>query len=388
MTAIYSMITLLLPIANYSFFARACIHNVFETCGATDQLDFAFLTSAHPPFCVTTEFERLKSQGLKFRVIRAPWDTNLHLDLLDWAVKRADMTDWFITQHCDLIWLEQGWLNRVLDAINEHPNDIAFSCFPKDHTYRLDGQYINVFHDYFGIYNRKLLSKHGLSFQWGHWKELEYKLSPEVVEAVNTKRLFWKSVHQPYPENYRKVLARRFIDGSRMIQLELSVRFPDLTHHINFAGSCDHVWQVFRIANKTQVDGDRLVCRHFNDILQLFNSSYVTSFLIDKDELGSQHVPFGVLYKIWAVPSKIPSGRYKAILPYAAKNVLGYDDLGIKRARFYDLEVDLNDIPSYVREISDHDFEKSVSRKKLTQVAPRFASTILKPEIKSPYLFV
>jgi hypothetical protein len=310
------------------------------------------------------------------------------LDLLDWAVKYADMTDWFVTQHCDLIWLEHGWLNKAITAINEHPNDIALSCFPQDHTFRLDGQFTEVFHDYFGIYNRKLLTEHKLSFQWGQWKELEHRLSPEVKEAVKTKRLHWRPVDPPHPENYRKVLASRYIDGSRMIQLEVAVRFPNLTHHVNFAGSCDHVWQVFRIANKTQVDGDRLICRHFNDILQLFNSSYVTSFLIDREELTAQHVPFGVLYKIWAVPSKIPSGRYKAIQPYAAKNVLGYDDLGIKRASFYDLHLDLNNIPACVREIADHDFDKSGSRTKLKQIAPRFASTVMKPEIKSPYLYV
>lgn len=95
-------LSLLVPVGKFSYFVRACLQNVFETCGTPDAVDFVFLTSNRILPQIEAALEEAR-QNYRFRVVAAPFDAGSdHLRLLDWAVRETDLTEWVAVQHCDL----------------------------------------------------------------------------------------------------------------------------------------------------------------------------------------------------------------------------------------------------------------------------------------------
>lgn len=372
------MISLLLPIGCYSFFARACLNNVLETCGAVDQLDFVFLIPKQVPHYLSDEFDRLRSSGLRFRVIRAPISTYVHLELLDWAVANADLSDWIIVQHNDLFWIKDNWLKVVLDTIAQFPNDIGLSWDFTNHGFRLNNKPTAALDDCFGVYNRKLLQTHNLRFLWGNVSSLRNLMSPEMKKALKERQLSWSS---PIPPNlsedeYNVELEKHFVDGSRLMQMEVAIRFPKLVHRLVIRDHFVHLMQIFRITHRTKIVKNTLTCRERFQFQELLDSSYMTSFLIDKQELTHQHFPWGVLTKLWYVSHANCRKHFSPVSKYASPNVLGHDSLGIRTVNLFGRDIDLAYVPRYIRKATSTFYQGSALYKEFQAVDPNFASHI------------
>lgn len=344
-------ISLLLPVYKYSFFPQACLKNVFETFGDTDKLDFVLLTNNN----CSLDLPNTKEHPC--RVLSAPFDCKgRHQLLLDWAFLNDDkLSKWVIIQHCDLFWTEKNWSEAIFETIEEHPNSIAIRSPHGEweaKKFELNNKTVPLLHDFAGVYNRHQVREKKLSFNCGVIGS-EIPLSNAAMIAIKTKKLTWagtgRSKSQPKSRNI--VAGLDFLDGSESMAIECAVRFPELVENTKLP--CFHVWQFFRISKKIHIVNDTLkVFFDFrgdlrnvdekNLVLMLKKYSYISSFLIELEEIKDHVLPWSVIKSIKSISPDdscvLDIEKHMSIYG-SAKNVLGDGDMGIKKVQFNNLKL-------------------------------------------------
>jgi hypothetical protein len=327
-------LSLLVPVGRFSYFVHACLQNVFETCGAPDDLDFVFLTSMTVEPAVQMAFaEAAKTHP--FRVLTAPFDAGFdHLQLLDWAVRKTDLTEWFIVQHCDLFWQEHNWLPRIVQCVRP---DLSLLCAPCPSRYNFrptpgaPGTNIPIVGDFFGAYNRKQLLERNLSFKWGTL-HTEVQVSQKVIEAAQ-KGLIYRDKGNP-----RIVPGKEFMDGSQAMAWELAVHDPRGIGHVLSLDSFHHLVAFFRIADSLSRAGNTLRCNFPIGLGSYAFYSYLTSFCIDREEVEPVAIPWSVFSHI-ARRHGVDVGVWRQLMEWLrgysrAKQVIGLDRLGLEQVDF------------------------------------------------------
>lgn len=327
-------LSLLVPVGRFSYFVRACLQNVFETCGAPDLLDFVFLTSREVTPAIQRAFAEAAS-SYQFRVLPAPFDAGSdHLRLLDWAVREADLTEWFIVQHCDLFWKEQNWLNRVLEAVQP---DLVLLCTPcpSRFCYRqtpdAPGTNIPIVGDFFGVYNRTELIERNLFFRWGTLGK-EVRVSVAVMNAVSASRIYHER------GGPRIEAGKVFMDGSQAMAWELAVHNPQGIGHVLSLDSFYHLVAFFRIADSIRRVENTLRCDFPIGLGSYALYSYLTSFCIEREEAEPVALPWR-WFSYFARQYGFDMGGWRQVGEWLrgysrAKQVIGLDGLGLEAVDF------------------------------------------------------
>lgn len=271
-------ISLIVPIGgNCTYFVHTNLANVAETCGMSfDDFDFVFMTGSEVGPQLQEAFE-LASKQYKFRVLRCPIKSKLHLDLFEWAIPHADLNDWIFLQHMDTFWKPgcKPWLKITQSMIeNSSPDHIAIGNYD-GHKALLDGKQFTQFYDYATAVNRKKMVQHNLSFMWGNKSEL--KISEETKKYINEGRFTKKDMQKIH-----------WFDGSVLMGMELAVHFPHLTSKFDYNSEMIHPWSWVRnwidIEKKgNSINIDKNV-EHFKKHLNRYAGiSYVSSMCTDLD---------------------------------------------------------------------------------------------------------
>lgn len=312
------MLTILIPVGRFSYFVHACLKNVFDTAGCN--FDFVFITSKDVSPEIELAFQEAK-KSYQFRVLSATFNSGSnHLRLLDWAVREADLSDWFVVQHCDLFWIEQGWLSRIVAKIR---NNLTVICTPCRSKHYYCGSNIPVVGDFFGVYNRKELIKRNLFFNWGILGK-GVTVSEKVIKAINTGLIWGK--------NNRKIeIGKEWMDGSQAMSWELVVHDSSQINKIqlNFI----HLTGFFRISDSFWRKDNTIGCDLELGVDPLVNYSFLSSFCIERKEIEDLVLPWVVLEKIGKIYGNdfiSFKENFDLLKSYSnAKNIVGYDDLGI-----------------------------------------------------------
>jgi hypothetical protein len=340
-----SRISLVIPIDLFSFFVYANLQNVFETCGAPNDIDFVFLTANTVKPEITSAFEDAAKQ-YKFRVITTPFQPGPnHLRLLDWSIRHADLSDWIIIQHCDLFWREPGWLQVILREINDA---LTLLCVPCPSRYFLrqmsdsPAMNINITGDFFGVYNRQSLINRKLYFECGTLGT-EVPVSNEVADHIR-RGLICRNGVDPI------IFGKEYMDGSQAMAWELYVHDPESIKQIDIKGLL-HLTGFFRIAECVKRKGKHLFCNFPLDMNNYAYYSYLTSFCIDRMELGDVALP-------WSCFVKIAERKYFDYRPnwqtgiwlrsYSqSRHIVGMSQLGISRVSLLGREFSTSEIKHF-----------------------------------------
>ncbi|MFN0016977.1 MAG: hypothetical protein ACKVP0_01890 [Pirellulaceae bacterium] len=314
-------ISLVIPIGKFSFFVHACLQNIFETCRASESLDFVYLTSQDIAPELQNAFQDA-AKDFSFRVVSAPFNSGSdHLQLLDWAVRNADLTDWIIVQHCDLFWREQNWLDRIFQEIDPAVTAI---CVPCPSRYRIGSSQIPIVGDFFGVYNRRRLIEQNLYFRWGTLGA-DVQVSEEVGEAIRSG-LIRRDDNRPIR------FGREWMDGSQAMGWELAVLGSEVKQvPLDFL----HLTGFFRIAETIQRHNTTLRCDFQLDFDSYVLYSYLTSFCIERAEVEPVALPWhwtSHLTRLHGRDISEAQAAGKWLRGYSrAKEVVGMDAMGLER---------------------------------------------------------
>lgn len=326
--------TLLIPVGRFSYFVHACVQNVFETCGDVENLDLVFLTSKTVTPAIEMAFAE-QAEHYPFRVLAAPFEAGSnHLQLLDWAIREGDLTDWVIVQHSDLFWQRHNWLAQISESVRP---ELAVLCVPCKSRFCIkrpkqqSESNIPIVGDFFGVYNRKRLVEKDLRFTWGVLGE-DVKVSYLVNDAIQRG-----IIYQCGNKNLVEV-GKQFMDGSQAMAWELTLHDPESIGHVLSFEWFYHVVAFFRIADSITRRGNTLRCDFPIDFFAYALYSYLTSFCIEREEVESVALPWSVFcglarYYRQDVTAWEQIGEW--LRTYSrAKHVIGMDDLGVDWVEF------------------------------------------------------
>ena len=341
------MLSLLLPMGRYSFFAHACLHNIAETYGGNcdlSDLDVVILVGGDLNESLSTNLQVLKNK-FKFRIVRTNFDSNLHLDLLDWAFRNVELNDWVIIQHCDFFWIEENWLKRFEGMLDSDYFAIRHDCGYTNFIY--NNKDVDLLHDYFCIYNKQKLLYYDMKFSWGYISDLS--VSPEALKAITEGRFVLKKI-KPY-----------WLDGSEAISIECAVHDLHIkTIPLHFY----HVWQFFRIIDHAfEIKDNVLYVKDFFDSLindqdrlsHYVQCSLICSKFISAKEIGS-FLPWVIFEKLIQFYCKdkrrieFLESNINLLERYrCTDDVYGDSDLGIKKIVFNDRSISYPSLRSDIK---------------------------------------
>jgi len=271
------MLSVVVPIGgNCQYFVHTILGNISDTCGlGFNDFDMVFLTGSKINEQLELGFEEA-SKNFKFRVIRAPFESNMLLELLDWAFVNGNLSDWAFVQHMDTFWIPEclPWLTITKSIINGNPDLIAIGSFD-DHKALLDGQKFTQFYDYCSAFNRQKFVDSNLSFMWGSLSELN--LSPQVRECLENGRFT--------EHNYNKI---KWLDGSVALGMEIAMRFPkSAVSKYNYNRLHVHPWAIIRPWLNIEKQKNKLLIRShtrqdfYAESERYSKISYISSFHFD-----------------------------------------------------------------------------------------------------------
>ena len=332
--------SIVIPIGKFSFFVHANINNIKKSTGR-DDLDIVFLTSKDIEFNLQASLISAQQKHSNVRVLSAPFNSGSnHLKLLDWAITEPSLNEWMIAQHCDAFWMEDStWLSDS-EAVMEKPGVVAASL--PNLQYALGMRQFPIVGDIFGVYKREELARRGLSFQWNNLSI--HTVSKKVMSLIEEGKLTRL--------NGKRFAEGEFLDGSVAMSLELIAENPESIGMI-FSHGLQHLMAFFRIEESIRWDKEN---EHlFVDLpfLEQFGGcqkqtwvdafskySFLTSFMFDKREMDNP-LPWCLMEKI-SVMAEVDLGPGAMMCewlreyaePTEEENIIGMDDLGIKRISF------------------------------------------------------
>ena len=332
-------ISVIVPIGgNSKYFFNTIIANIEETCGyKLEEFDLVFLTSKTVPIKLQEAFDE-GAKKYQFRIINAPFETDVHLKLLDWAFRKANLKEWVFMQHMDTFWKigKIDWLKLMLFMIHKHPNNISISPISSPRLL-FNGKPFKQCHDFAAIYNKNKIVEKNWSFMWGNVKDLN--LSKPVQYLIDQKKITDEQMKQKW-----------WLDGSEVIALEAFVHCPDLISNFRCEKILEHVWSLIRPLFLIKRKGDELLLGV--NMKYFFASSYryalismLSSCCMDINE---DHIFPWIIYK--NICSELDQvlvqnlDVYKIMSKYNKPDkVLGIkDSMGIKTLVFTDAKINVN----------------------------------------------
>lgn len=262
------MVSVLIPIERFSFFVTACTRNILLTSGLPEnQLDIVFLVSKQTTKWVLDAIERSRCRSL---LIDVPIVTDKsrgleHQIMLDTAMRDNSLSEWVVVQHCDLIWQKEGWLKELL---RRHPKKTALPHLQYTKHF-VHGKQVPLVGDFFGFFNRTKF-REDFSFRCGYYGD-------------------------------------EWVDGSVLLSLELA-KLNEIEEPLDLSGHFYHLMAFFRIYESISVNG-----RAFRSKLPLGDAfglpkelwikaftaySYLTSFAIEKQEIGDKVLPWSLFSEL------------------------------------------------------------------------------------------
>lgn len=320
------------------FFVHTNLANIAETCGINfKDADIVVLTSktVQPNLQIALD---AASKKYHFRHIKAPFDTNVHLELIDWAVRNSDLQDWISLQHMDTFWKPKcvPWLKITKSIIKENPNRIAITSKDTCQRVLFDGKFILGLSDFVGAYNRLQLIDKDLKFNWGSVKDL--KISNRTRELIECRRFSTLEFEEI-----------EWLDGSELITLELFANYPpDVIAQYNYNQNLIHPWSIVRPLISSTVKNKTLnmpfTKMDFNRNIQNWAiMSLISSCHFDVD-YNDKFLPWNLFSEITGFSEEdvMQKDLFKIMSKYEnPKNIFGKHNMKIKHVKFYgDTDVD------------------------------------------------
>lgn len=283
-------INILIPIGRFSFFAQACLKNIQKTTLKSDSIRVTYLASNNLEPHISDIISKEDCD-----LIKSPFCSNSnHLQLLDWAIREANISEWFLTQHCDLIWKKSGWLQEFKPFMN---CDNILICPFNWSNYSYNDTRMNTAGDFLGAYNRQKLIENELKFDWGRLG-FNCKVSKTLNEEIKSNKI--KNIITG-----RNVEDGEFMDGSQALTWEVYVNSPQSIKILHINDYYDHLLSIFRIADLTKWNEDTIEIDYNwapfgSDLwLKIFSAySYLTTFLFDKNEVNHIALPWGIFASV------------------------------------------------------------------------------------------
>lgn len=284
--------SILIPVGRFSFFVDACLRNILETCGDKNKIRVVFLVSNSVEEHIA---KRLNSLNSYCDVVTAPFASNSnHLKLLDWAVREVNISNWFITQHCDLFWTNNNWLKIFHEHMNSK-NDVV--CPWNWSNYSLDGNRMHTTGDFLAAYNRKNLVRENLKFEWGHLNQ-SCQVSEKVKNKIVEQKIIKVSTGQPVTDG-------EWMDGSQAMTWEFYSKTPERIKILEFNSYYNHLLSIFRVADMTNWTENTIEINYDwapfgSDLwLKIFTAySYLTTFLLDEREVKDIVLPWNFYLQV------------------------------------------------------------------------------------------
>lgn len=330
------MISHVIPIGGAcAYFVHTNLANIAETCGVDlGDFDLVFLTGK----TISPQLQKAykeASEKYKFRVVQAPFECDLNMSLVDWAMRNADLQDWVSLQHIDTFWRPNSipWLKTIIDTVEENPNNIAISGYNCSHNL-FNGREITGMTDFCGAYNRNQLIDKNLKFIWGRIDELN--ISAKTKFLIQDKRF-----------TNRQLDSIKWLDGGELITLEIAAKYSKLVSKIELLPHLIHPWSLVRPLLTSTIKNNKI---HFtwlskSDFSVLkFNwavMSLVSSCYFDVNN-NKNILPwkFFSKYTGFTIQEMMKSDLFKVMSRYERphkKNVIGLqNDMGIKNISFAD----------------------------------------------------
>ena len=263
-------ISILIPIERFSFFVPACVDNIIKTAGVPkDQIDIVFIVSKQATSWVLDAINESNCRKL-FVDVPTDLDKGLGLEhqiMLDVAMKDKSLEEWVVIQHCDLIWRKEGWLKELEHLAKTSKKTTIPHCQLTKHFVR--GKPVPLVGDFFGFFNRTKFKKE-MSFRCGYFKN-------------------------------------EWVDGSVLLSIKLA-ELNEIDSPVNFSGYFYHLMAFFRIWEsfvfedgllKTNlVLGDAFGLPKDLWVKSFAAYSYLTSFAIQKEEIGDKILPWNFFSKV------------------------------------------------------------------------------------------
>jgi hypothetical protein len=336
--------SIIIPIGKFSFFSKACLENVIQTCGSPELIDIIFLGFNEIDPKIKLQIKKQKNS----RLILSPFnESSNHLKLLDWSVRNVDKSNWFITQHCDLFWEKNNWLKLFRKEMNLKnyiicPNNLSYYTY-KDIR-------MNTVGDFLGAYNRSYLINENLFFNWGKLGK-EVFVSPEVQKAINKKLIF-------NLKNQDFVKEEEWMDGSQAIMWESYVKNYEKIKILNIENYFNHLLSIFRISEMIKWNDDKIEIDYNwalfgSDLwIKIFTSySYLTSFLFCESEVDGISLPWEIFMKVVKIYNFDISNHLNQLkkldIYKSSEKVIGNKNYKIKSIRFGEKTINLNNKKKY-----------------------------------------
>jgi hypothetical protein len=318
------LISILIPLPDIEFFAKACSKNIQETIGLPDnQYELIFLTTSDKSI-----------EG--FKTIQCPYEAQkgVHLSLLNHAFYHCDLSDWIYVQHADMFWLEPNWgieliqTNKQVARTIPHANCTnEFNCV--QHKFSLNSNLLMRTHDFAGFYNRQWFVDNQMTFQWGNLKT-QLPLSQALESHIRKGNIQW--IHRNLP-----VKINDFVDGSDLIGLEIAAK-SEIIDVAPIKAKYIHCWDLFSIVYDFEhVNNEIHVNRLEHQCTRSLHSySWISSYLLPRT---NKLFPWSVLQKINGQIKRHKSPICNVLEKYKENSeVLGDEDMGVKLVKFKDAQ--------------------------------------------------
>ena len=316
-----------------AYFIHTNLQNIAETCGMMyKDFDMVFLTSKTISPELQEAFE-FNSKKYKFRVIQAPFETDLNMILVDWAVRNTDINKWFSLQHMDTFWKPESipWMKATESLIKDNPNNLAIASYYDCSNILFDGKDFVGLTDFCGAYNKEQLIDKNLYFKWGSLEELN--------TSIRVKDLF-----KCCRFTTREFTPKFWVDGGELITCEVAAHYPHLVKRFNFNEHLIHPWSLVRPILQSKIRNNTLNITFAWKDFQLCNHNWMVLSLISSchfDLKQNKNIwPWKVFSKLY--PYSEESIRDSELFQIMSRyehpdNVLGTnDDMGIKYIKFCD----------------------------------------------------
>lgn len=328
------MISLILPIGGTCpYFLRTNLANIAETCGMNfTEFDMVLLTGKTIQPQLKNAIDR-ESEKYKFRLVQCPLESELHLDLIDWATTNVEFDEWMFFQHMDTFWKinQKPWLKETVKIIKENPNDLVIAHCDQWKNYCLNGKKVSALHDHCIAYNKKVFVDYKVKLNWGMIDNLQ--LSDKVRTSIKDKILT--------RECGKQINFTDWCDGSDVATMEAAVHFSDKIRRYNYHDYLIHGYGMIRPILTMQRNKKSLIMKYdFTNFLdhKWLVMSLISSCHFDLSESEQHIIPWKFISSATnCKKDKVENTEmFKIMSRYEnPKNVLGIDcDMGIKQMIF------------------------------------------------------
>lgn len=323
-------ISVIIPIGKFSFFIKPILKNLTSLY---KNIDINFVTQKDIPIRMRESFN-LCSKEFKFNLIEAPFNTDDHLALFNYAMFNCNLNDWIMIQHCDLFWYDTKWL-KEFDKF-----DKKVFCQNQESQYLYNKNPIFLLGDWFGIYNKSFMKEHNYRLKRGMANPNDF--SDTLFNLIQQQKITRR--------DNQKIDFNGFFDGTEIFSLEMAANHLNEIKVMNLSNDYHHILAFYRIAENITVEGNKIKihlpflsyfggCNEKIWIDAFAKYSYITSHFFEKEE-NTSPLPWSCFLKIVEKNKlNIKDSIYfceNFLSNYVdkPKECVGFDNLGIEIIEF------------------------------------------------------